>query len=333
MGKAIYFGINNIIGALDRICQGEAGLYYCVWQNSKSKCFQYNGGDYVDGIEYLKENLEPYADAGYTGDLYLKLHPNPCKHFFTWATEDICTLMICPTSKDITPGQLNGNYSLQQQQQAPVVKGGKLLMTEDQWEERQMLRDLPQTIAGIVALEVAKLNPPQTELEPEIDTMQSVMIGHLKNPQIITKALDILGELIPMLKNPGMAMQQPRQVAGVPGTAQNEKQMEDSTKTATVRPIPEVTILTGEESSSIGEKNYNAIHTFRDGESTVENNRVFTVEQQNEMIAYNEKVDNALRRLAEIPGFDLADDLTALANYAEKNPETFNGLLPIVRNG
>lgn len=330
MGKAIYFGIDNIIGALDRVCQGNAGFYYCVWQNSKSKCFQYNGGSYEDGIEYLRENLEPFAEAGYVGDLFLKIYPNPCKSFFTWATEDICTLAICPTSKDLTPEKLgtglSGVYGLQPQghqySSAPINKGGKILMTEDQWEERQAIKTLPDTIAGIVQAEIAKLNIPvaDVEPEPEPDTMQSVMIGHLKNPQLMGKLLDMLGELIPMLKSPATMQQQQftRQVAGVPGTVQKEQPMKNENISAPVEAKQEPDVR-----SDIVDNGYTA----------ADESQALTAEQEQEMIAYNNKLDDALRRLALIPGFDLADDLTALANFAEKNQETFNRILPVVRNG
>lgn len=302
MAKASYYGVENIINAIDNVCQGDPQppLYFAVWHSSKGKICQYNQGDYDKGIEYLRDNLEPLVETGYDTTIIIKLHPNPCKGFYQFTSEDISTLYCCVIPFEqkqlgyAPPSHGRAvSYPYVAGRPAPVNDGR---MSYDQFLERQQMENLPQTITGIIKEELAALKlaePPPPVAEPE-DSMQSVMIGHLKNPVLVEKMLDFIANFIPMLQKP--VQQAPVQVAGI------RLKKEEDTVTGTAQP-----------------------------ETVEQVQEALTPETEAEALAWQQKIDAALIRLSNFG--DIAEDLTLLADFAEENTVMFKSLLTQMRDG
>jgi len=230
--QAVYFGLDAIEDGVQTMVDTTQPFYFRIWYTTKDPFISYNGGSYEQGMEYMLDNLRVLAESDYSPALCLKFYNDKANRGHLYKTECAGLMYICVLEKEkqVELKQQLGLVSGYRSALPSTIPAG--YMTEKQWQEREELKNLPQTIGTIVAEQLALLRPAEPVAEPvaEVpDTIGSVLISHLKDPEVVNQVLDkfpvimegmqrLLAGILPgIIQQPQPAMAQTRaRVSGVP---------------------------------------------------------------------------------------------------------------------
>lgn len=299
--KAMYTGVESIMSAFDALCNDVP--YYSVWYSQIVIGFSFNDTDLEKGKDKLREVLQAAEQNGHNDIIIIKFHPDQEKKFITNKTPVTGTMYVRVNEIGETKPYEQPNQPLQivaGRQTIPLVTTNEPdKFTAEQWESMTALKNLPQTIAGIVKSEFEALGLDEDdEPEPAPNSIGSIAMEHLKNPDIakdlISGIFTFLNKFTPAQLAPIAPYLAPiaQQVAGIGKITPKEQVEQTEPEAAKEQTVEEM----AQQPEVAPEYKYDV-----------------------------EVLDDSLIRLTKHCQIDTA--LAMLADYADKNPEEFKSMI------
>ena len=334
--QAVYYGIEAIEDGVQSMVDTTQPFYYKIWYNSKDPFIQYNGGDYDTGLKFMTDNLEQLASNDFGFPLCFKFYNEKASRGHLYKSECAAVMYVCvlEREKQVELKQM-GLISGYSRGLSNVPSG---YMSEKQWQDKKALEDLPETIGRVVAEQLALLRPIETAAieaaaETVPDTIGSVLMGHLKDPEVVNQVIDkfpviidgiqrLLSGILPGIVNAPVAMS-PGRVSGVTGQRRTTivKSPADIAQKSDVGQTPCDTNKKSDDRSDIDHIAENSGDGSVMQTGDIAESGDTPASNESAFIEFNTKIDNALEVLNNHCLLDVV--LPALAKMATDEPDKF----------